>query len=296
MELILNINQYGYSAFLDSNVDIFLIGMERFSKGYLMKYSLDDVEQISKYVHEKGKKLYLSFNTQANEYCINELEKLMPIICDLHVDGFVISDFGILQTFKEHGLTNKIIFNPTTLVTNKYNAKYYNNLGINHVCVANEINYKDILEIAKFTEGNIELLAQGYFQICNSKRPLLSLFLSQFKNNKSSETDHYFIKEENRDYAYPIIEVDDDLFIFIDKQRCLLPYLKELLTNNIKYLRIDTAFLEINEITTIVDVYKNAIENIESIEQGLDILKNNTNSNFTCLDTVSVLKKEKENE
>ena len=51
-----------------------------------------------------------------------------------------------------------------------------------------------------------------------------------------------------------------------------------------------------NEITTIVDVYKNAIDNVESIEEGLEILKNNTNSNFTCLDTVSILKKEKENE
>jgi len=296
MELILNVNQYGYSTFLDSNVDIFMIGIQDFSMGYLMKYSLDEIPSIAKYIHEKEKKLYLSFNAPLNQNSLNELEKLMLTISDLHVDGFVINDFGAFELFKEYNLTNKIIFNPTTLITNKYSAKYYNEFDIDHVCIANEINYKDILEIAKFTNGNIELLAQGYFQICNSKRPLITNFLKQFRNKQASETDYYYIKEESRDYAYPIHEVDNDLLIYIDKQRCLLPYLKELINSNIKYLRIDTVFLDINDINTIIEVYRSAIDDTSSIEKGLEILKNNTNSNFTCLDNISVLKKEKENE
>ena len=295
MELILNINQYGYSTFLDANVDIFAIGIKDFSMGYIMKYSLEDIPSITKYIHEKNKKIYLSFNAALNEKSIQELEKLMSNIADLNVDGFIINDFGVFELFKEYNLTDKIIFNPSTLITNKYSAKYYNDFGINHVCVANEINYKDLLEIAKFTDGNIELLAQGYFQICNSKRPLITHFLNQFKNKHASETNHYYIKEENRDYAYPIHQVDDNLLIYVDKQRCLLPYLKDLIDQNIKYLRIDTTFLDINEINTIVEVYNNAINDISKIDEGLEKLKT-TNSNFTCLDTISILKKEKENE
>mgnify|MGYP003295299704 CR=1 FL=1 len=34
----------------------------------------------------------------------------MHDIKDLDVDGFVLSDFGALEIFMEHGLTDKVIF------------------------------------------------------------------------------------------------------------------------------------------------------------------------------------------
>ena len=296
MELILNINQYGYSAFLDSKADSFVLGLKGFCAGYEMSYEIDEFSRIEKYVHEKGKKLYISLNILANENTASELEKSMPFIKDLDVDGFVVSDFGILQIFIDHGLTNKVIFNPITTITNKYSAKISNELGINHVCLANELNIKDILEISNYTKGNVEILAHGYYQICNSKRPLLTYFINKHKKRGVQETNHYFIKEESRDYAYPIIEIDDDLFIYIDKQRCVLPYLKELISANISYLRIDTIFLEMEQINTIVDAYKDSIESLDNLEASLEKLKENTDSNYKCLDNISILKKEKENE
>ena len=296
MELILNINQYGYSAFLDSKVDAFVLGVKGFSAGYEMTYELDEFARIEKYIHEKGKKLYLSLNILANEYTASELEKSMLFIKDLDVDGFIVSDFGILQIFIEHELTSKVIFNPITTITNKYSAKIANDLGIKHVCLANELNIKDILEISNFTKGNVEILAQGYYQICNSKRPLLTYFLNKYKKRGSQETDHYFIKEESRDYAYPIVEIEDDLFIYIDKQRCVLPYLKELINSGISYLRIDTVFLEMDQINTIIEAYKDALDSLENLEASLTKLKENTDSNYKCLDNISLVKKEKENE
>jgi putative protease len=296
MELILNINQYGYSVFLDSKVDSFVVGLKGFCSGYEMSYELDEIPRIEKYVHEKEKKLYISLNSIMNEYTASELEKYMHDIKDLDVDGFVLSDFGALEIFMEHGLTDKVIFNPITTITNKYNANILNNYGINHVCIANELNIKDILEIASYTKGKIEILGQGYYQICNSKRPLLTHFLKKFKKKSASETNHYYIQEESRDYAYPIVEINDELFIYIDKQRSVMPYLKELLNANVSYLRIDTIFMEIEEINAIIEAYKDSIDDITNLESSLSKLKENTDSNYKCLDNISILKKEKENE
>lgn len=296
MELILNINQYGYSAFLDSKADAFILGLKGFSAGYQMSYEIDEFSRIEKYVHEKGKKIYVAINALANETTASELEKSMIHIKDLNVDGFVISDFGILQIFIEHDLVNKVIFNPITTITNKYSAKRINDFGVNHVCLANELNLNDILEISKYTKGNVQILAQGYYQICNSKRPLLTYFLNKNKKKGAQETEHYYIQEESRDYAYPIIEIDDDLFIYIDKQRCVLPYLQELLDSGIEYLRIDTIFLEIDQIIAVTDAYKEAIDSIDNLENSLKIIQKNTNSNYKCLENISIVKKEKGNE
>lgn len=293
MELILNLHQYNYQDFLNCNANILTIALESFSSGYTKTYTLNELEEIIKVIHNNNKKIYLSINQIVNEKKIYEFKKIIVDLAKLNVDGYVVSDYGIVQILKENNLLDKIIFNPVTNITNKYSAKICNNMGINHVCLANELNLKDILEVSKYTNGNIEILAHGYHQICNSKRPLLTNFFKHFKIENNSP--YYFIKEESRDYAYPIMEFNDEVLIYIDKQRCILPYLKEILATKIKYLRIDTIFLSKEEINLYLDVYNKSINDIEYISSGIELIKH-TNSNLSCLENISILKKEKANE
>lgn len=293
MKLLLNINQYEYKEFLHSNVDILIIGIKDFSSGYLKTYDLNELKTIIDTIHKNNKLVYLAMNIIANEETINNLTINIELIKSFQADGYVIADFGFLQLLKEHNLIDKIIFNPVTNITNKYSTLIANNLGINHACLANELNIKDILEIANYTKGNIEILAQGYYQICNSKRPLLSNFFKNFKIKNTS--DYYYIKEESRDYAYPIIELNNEVLIYIDKQRCTLKYIREILDSKIEYLRIDTIFLSKEEIFLHVDNYSKLITNTISSEEAMQKISK-TNSNLESLDNISILKKEKNNE
>lgn len=293
MNLLLNINQYDYSDFLSSKVDNLIIGLENFCCGYLKTYKIDDINEIAQIVHSYNKKLSISMNIIASEDDIEKLLKSINDIKKLNVDNFVVSDFGVFQILKENGLSSKIIFNPVTNITNKYSASLFNQTGIDHVCLANELNIKDIVEISNYTQGNVEILAQGYYQICNSKRPLLSNFFKNFKIENTS--DYYYMKEESRDYAYPIIEVNNEIFVYIDKERCVLNYFEELLNSNIQYLRIDTTFLSLDEIHSHIDIYHNIIMNIDYKEEAIKRISN-TNSNLKCLDNISILKKEKGHE
>ena len=291
MELILNINQYNYEQFLDSKIDIIQIGLDKFCVGYLHTYSLDLLPNIIEKIHSHNKKIYLSMNIISNQETIQNLVNIISQLSSLDIDGFVLSDFGFLQVLKENKLEHKVIFNPVTNITNKYSASIANNFNIHHCCLANELNINDILEISNYTNGNVELLAQGYYQICNSKRLLLTNFFKKYKLKNTS--DYYYIKEENRDYAYPIIEIDNDTLIYIDKQRCILPYLKEILKTNIKYLRIDTMFLKDEEIKQHIEVYNNALNNIDNLPSLIDHIESYSNSNLKCLDNISILTKEK---
>ena len=51
MELLLNINQYEYKEFLNSNVSTLIIALKNFSCGYLKEYELNDLEDIINMVH-----------------------------------------------------------------------------------------------------------------------------------------------------------------------------------------------------------------------------------------------------
>jgi putative protease len=294
MELILNINQYDYRDFLHANVNTLQIGLTDFCVGYLKTYTLEELETIANAIHQKNKKVYLAINIIANESLIQRLNEIMPHIKDLNIDGYVVSDFGILQLLKEYELTDKIIFNPVTNITNKYSASIANGLGINHCCLANELNIGNILEIATYCNGNVEILAQGYYQICNSKRALLSNFFKKHRIKNTS--DYYYIKEESRDYSYPIIELNEATLVYIDRQRTALPYLKEIIDSNIKYLRIDSMFLSKQEIHKHIENYTSVINDVTKLDKHLEILKSYSNSNLKSLDNISILTKEKKND
>lgn len=293
MNLVLNINQYEYTNFLHCDADVLIIALDKFSCGYLKTYTLDELDNVIATIHKENKKVYLALNIICGEDLILNLKEQMNDIKKLEADGYLISDFGIFQLFKEHNLLNKIIFNPVTNITNKYSSLMFNKMGIDHVCLANELNIKDILDIVKYTKGNVEILAQGYYQICNSKRPLLSNFFKNF--NIENNSNHYYIKEESRDYAYPIIEIDGETFIYIDKERCVIKYLESLLNLNINYLRIDTVFLSLEESLNHIKLYSSVINKEIIIDEAIQKLEK-TNSNLECLDNVSILKKEKNNE
>ena len=291
MELIINNNQYDYEYFLDSQVSIIQIGLEGFCSGYLKTYPLEQISFIASKIHKNNKRIYLSLNIIANEDTIECLKKIITQLSQLEIDGFVVADFGIFQILKEANLTNKIVFNPVTNITNKYSANIINNLGINHCCIANELNLKDVLDISNYNDGNVEILAQGYYQICNSKRSLLTNFFKKHKlKNKS---DYYYIKEESRDYSYPIIEINNETLVYIDRQRCILPYLTQISEAKIKYLRIDTMFLTLHEIQKHIETYNKVIKNPNLIDSELENIITYSNSNLKCLDNISILKKEK---
>lgn len=293
MELILNLTQYDYLDFINSRVNTIQIGLANFCVGYLKTYTIDDLPAIIKKIHLANKKVYLSVNIIANEHQIEIFQKDIKKLKSLNIDGFVIADFGIFQILKEENLTSKIVFNPVTNVTNKYASEIANNFGIDHCCLANELNIKDILEIIEYTNGNVELLAQGYYQICNSKRALLTNF---FKKNKlKNNSKHYYIKEENRDYAYPILEINGETIIYIDKQRCILPYFKQLSSTSLKYIRIDSTFLSIDELNKHINCYNNILSDINTLDTEIENIQSYSNSNLKCLDSISILKKEKKN-
>ena len=293
MNLLLNLNQYQYQDFLHTDVDVLIIALNKFSSGYVKTYELKELPNVINHIHKENKKVYISLNIICDEDLLLELKTLMDEIEKLNADGYIVADFGIFQLFKEQKMTEKIIFNPVTNITNKYSSLMFNNMGINHVCLANELNIKDVLEIAKYVNGNIEILAQGYYQICNSKRHLLSNFFKNF--NIDATSNNCYIKEESRDYAYPIVEINGETIVYIDKERCVIKYLEDLLTNNVKYLRIDTVFLSLEETMNHIKVYSSAIRNEISKEEAITELEK-TNSNLECLDNVSILKKEKNNE
>lgn len=257
MNIILNTNELGYMPFLHTPATSFIIGLENFCVNQQYCLTIKKLPEAIKQIKEVGKKIYLSINLFAEESDIKRFKSIVSKLKRLDIDAYIVSDLGILNILKSHGLTNKIILDLQTYVTNKYSAKSLLNLGVKRVSLSKEITLDDIIEISTFNNGNIEVLCQGYNPITYSKRSILNCYYKNFKLKK--EATLHFVKEESRDNYYYLNETNDSLIVYNDKQYSLFPYLLELITSKVSNFKIDTNFLSEKEINEYISIYGKGI-------------------------------------
>lgn len=262
MEIILKVNELGFEPFLDNPVDSFIVGLKGFSINQNFVLSLSKLPDCIKKIKDKNKKIYLNINCFALEKDIKKFKKLVNKLLDLEIDGFIVSDLGMLNIFKSLSKENKVILDLHTYITNKYSAKSLIDLGINRLCVAKEITLEDIKEISAFTNGKLEIQCQGYYPITHSKRPILDTYYENFKLNK--KTNIHYIKEETRDAYYCLTQDKNSLTVYYDKEYSVFPYLNDLVQSNVNSFRIDANFLDEETIKEYINFYSNALNLIEN--------------------------------
>lgn len=261
MELLLNTNELGYKPFLNCQIETIIIGLKNFCHNQFYSVSLKQLPNVITELKQNKKKLCLSINTFASEKEIIKLDNLLDSLLNLEIDSFIVSDLGVLNLFKKRNIQNKVILDLQTYVTNKYSAKSLLNLGVKRIVLSKEITLNDIKEISTYNSGNIEMLCQGYYPITYSKRPILSCYYKNFKLKKNKNI--HYIKEESRDFQYMLIEQNNLLTVYNNKQYSLFSNLDILHENNINKLRIDTNFMSVKEINSYIDFYVKAINYIK---------------------------------
>ena len=261
MELILNTNELGYMPFLNTSVDAIIVGLKDFCINQPFSLSTKELLTAIKSIKNNKKKIYLSVNFFATEKNILRFKKTLNVIKDFEIDGYIVSDLGVLNIFKNLGIQDKVTLDLQTYITNKYSAKSLINMGISKISLSKEITLNDIKTIANFNSRKIYLLVQEYYPITYTKRPILNCYLKNFKLKRNNTK--YFIKEESRQEYYPLIEEKNGLLVYNSKQYSLFNELPELI-NNVSSLRIDTIFLSEKEIKEYIEIYRKAIQFIEN--------------------------------
>ncbi len=260
MGIILNTNEKGYMPFLDTPVTSFVVGLKDFCINQKYALSLKELPEAIYKIKNHHKNFYLSINLFASESEIKKFKKIIHNLKLLDIDAYIVSDLGVFNILKSNGLANKVMLDLQTYVTNKYSAKSLLDLGVKRVFLSKEITLNDIKEISLFTNGKVEVFAQGYNPITYSKRPILTNYYKNFKLKKKS--DLHFIKEESRENYYFLEEYKNSLIVYNDKEYSLLPYLDELVNSGVKHFYIDAIFLDEEKIKNYIYYYKSALDSI----------------------------------
>ena len=295
MELLVTLSNINLlNKYTKGNVDGLLFGGPLSLR---FNYSLKEIEMINEYCLKENLKRYVTIDAFISEYDRVLVNDYLEFLKKLGVDGIYFTDLGIINVAGGMDLTNKLIYDPDTLLTNSLDVNFFLRQGIGTV-LARELSFDEVKDILEKNPAKCDMQVFGHLKMSYSKRQFMTNYFKYIDKevdvlNKRSIR----LVEEHRNYKLPIIEDKYGTRIYSDY--VLLMYKEYLeLRPLLKRAIIDDTFIEKNELilAALRDYKRVSNMNAEFLEENITGLYNNVSFSNGYLSNKTSKVKEETNE
>lgn len=227
--------------------------------------SLPEMSEGLHFVHENGKKLYVTVNILAHNRDLKNLPAYLENLAQLEVDGLIVADPGIMRMARQYAANIPITVSTQANITNYEAAAVYRDLGAERLVLARELSLPEIIAIKEKVGIEVEVFVHGAMCVSYSGRCLLSHYMTGRSAN-SGECAHpcryqYQLLEEKRPHEYyPIEEDERGSYILNSRDLCLLSYLPRLAEAGIDSFKIEGRMKSALYVAVTASVYRQALD------------------------------------
>ena len=253
--------------------DAAYIGIKNFSlRAKADNFSADEYEAIRKV--KGNKKLYTALNIYFHDSDIETLEKESDYIHQYPLDGFIISDIGIIGYLKKHFPDKELHLSTQANCVNTEAAKMYRDMGIKRIVLGRELSLKEIEAIKNnVPDLEIEVFAHGAMCLAYSGRCFLSKYLADRSANQgdcahSCRWQYRVLEESERPGEYfPVVQGENFTSILSSKDLCMIGHLQELKDVGVDSIKIEGRMKSIYYTAVITRAYRKQLDYIEGISK-----------------------------
>lgn len=242
----------------------------------------DDLIKTIKYAHEHNKKVYVTINIFAWDDRYEEIKMQAKILNDLKVDGIIVADGGVLETLKEFAPDVDMHISTQANIVSSHDSRFWYKNGAKRVILARELNKAQIKEIVenKPEELETEMFVHGAICFGYSGRCFLSDFLAGRSANLGDCAQscrwayNVYVEEKNNPGELLPVEHDDKgTYIFSSKDLCLIKEIPEIVSLGVDSLKIEGRLKTEYYLATIINAYRNAIDDYIKNPSGYNYIK-----------------------
>ncbi len=151
----------GYAA-LYYGADAVYLGLKQFSaRATANNFDAQELNEFTGYAHSLGKKVFVTINTVLQESELPDLIKNLQICRAAKVDALIVQDLGVVRVVKKYFPEIALHASTQMAVHNKEGALALQKLGFERVVLARELTRKEIEEIAKIENLELECFIHG---------------------------------------------------------------------------------------------------------------------------------------
>ena len=136
------------------------------------------MKEAVQYAHGMGKKVYVTVNIIPRNEDLEGLDDYLRYLEEIHVDAALISDLGVFSLAREVAPTLPIHVSTQASAANWRTVKVWKEMGAERVVLAREVSVKEMADIRKKVDIELEVFGHGAMCISWSGRCLLSNFFT----------------------------------------------------------------------------------------------------------------------
>ena len=246
---------------------VYLAGTRFGMRSAADNFTSDELYEAARYVHERGKKIYLTLNTMPHGYEYPDLRAFLEYIKNAGIDACIVADMGVMYLIKEIMPDMEIHVSTQASIVSPAAANAYVSLGAKRLVLARELTLEEIKEIKASLPSGIELEAFVHGSMCvsYSGRCMLSHSLTGRDANRGACAQpcrwEYNITEIKRpDQPYPIEENELGTFIMSSKDMCTISIIPKLIESGIDSFKIEGRMKSAYYAAVVTNAYRMAID------------------------------------
>ena len=242
----------------------------------------NDLAKTIEYAHSIGKRVYAAINIYAWDEYYEEIKKQAKMLNDLKVDGIIASDGGVIDILKEYAPDVDIHISTQANTVSYHSANFWYRNGAKRVILGREMNKEQIRQIMENKPQGLEVEIFVHGAICfgYSGRCFLSDFLASRSANLGDCAQscrwayNVYVEEHNKPGNLMPVEHDEKgTYIFSSKDLCLIKEIPEIIEMGIDSLKIEGRLKTEYYLASIVNCYRNAIDDYFKSPQEYDYTK-----------------------
>lgn len=221
----------------------------------------NNLENVVKFIHEKGLKAYLTTNILIYDNEIRPLRSLINQAYEAEIDAIIVHDFAAIQIAKEVGVP----FHVSTQcnIANSLAARHYEKLGAERLILARELSLEKIKEIKRnLMKSEIEVFIHGAMCTSISGRCYFSQDVCGTEEKSANRgaciqpcRRRWWVKDDkDNEYIY------DGVRFMNSRDLCTIAYIPELIEANIDAFKIEGRMRHPHYVEIVSKVYREAIE------------------------------------
>ena len=235
------------------------------------KMTLEDLEEGIRFVHQNGKKIYLTLNLFMHNRDVAKLPQFVETLRHLQPDGVLIADPGVFMYVKEHAPELNLFVSTQANICSSLAVKFWQQQGAKLCVLGREVTFEEMQEIRRqCPDILLECFMHGAMCMSYSGRCLISNYLADRSANqgkcahccrwhyklhlrlKDGSVKEIEINDQNKDAfeflleeefrpgeLYEVVEDEHGGYMLNSKDMCLLPRLPDLLNLGMDSLKVE---------------------------------------------------------
>lgn len=251
-------------AAIDHGADAVYIGAPLFGARVAAGNSIDDIEQLVKYAHLFGSKVFATVNTLLFDNELQEAERLIWSLYNIGVDAVIIQDMGILELnlppIELHASTQTHNIDPRHI-------KFLEQVGFKRIILARETSLELMKSLRKTVSTDLEAFIQGALCVCYSGQCYLSLYLNGRSGNRGScsqpcRSAYNLINEQGK-------TIKHNAHLLSLKDFSAAQHIESMINAGITSFKIEGRLKDISYVKNVTAYYRQLLDNIIANREGL---------------------------